>query len=235
MIGVLVNVAAILMGGTVGLVLKKGIPEKVSKAVMTAVGLCIAYIGIDSALEGKNPIVLIVSVVLGTLVGSLIDIDGKLESLGGFIEKRLSKKEGKELNITRGFVTSSLLFCVGAMAIIGSFNAGLKGDNSVLFTKSLLDMISACMFASTLGVGVLFSAVPILLYQGGLVLLAGLLQQYLTDPVLIAELSCAGGIMIIGLALNMMGITKIKIANLLPGLAFVPLVNWLVGLLPSFN
>lgn len=232
MTGVLVNVATVLLGGGIGLLLKKGIPERVSQAVMTAIGLCTVYIGIDGALEGGNTIVLIVSMALGTVAGTLIDIDGKIEKLGTFIEKKASKKESGKLNIAQGFMTASLLFCVGAMTIVGSLNAGLNGDNKLLFTKSVLDLISSCMLASTLGIGVLFAALFVLVYQGGLVLLAGLLQNVLTDAALVAEITCAGSVMIIGLGLNILGVTKLKVANYLPALLFVPLIYYLVGLLP---
>ncbi len=232
MTGVLVNVATVLLGGGIGLLLKKGIPERVSKAVMTAIGLCTVYIGIDGALEGGNTIVLIVSMALGTVAGTLIDIDGKIEKLGTFIEKKASKKENGKLNIAQGFMTASLLFCVGAMTIVGSLNAGLNGDNKLLFTKSVLDLISSCMLASTLGIGVLFASLFVLVYQGGLVLLAGLLQNALTDAALVAEITCAGSVMIIGLGLNILGVTKLKVANFLPALLFVPLIYYLAGFLP---
>lgn len=232
MTGVLVNVATVLLGSGIGLLLKKGIPERVSKAVMTAIGLCTIYIGIDGALAGDNTIVLIVSMALGTALGTLIDIDGKIEKLGNFIERKTVKKEGKKLNITQGFMTASLLFCVGAMTIVGALNAGLNGDNKLLYTKSVLDLISSCMLASTLGVGVMLASVFVLVYQGGLVLLAGLLQNVLTDAALTAEITCAGSVMIIGLGLNILGVTKLKVANYLPALLFVPLVYYLAGLLP---
>ena len=229
--GVIINVVTVLIGSTVGLILKKGIPEKITKAVMTVIGLCTLYIGIDGALQGENTIVLILSMVLGTIVGSLIDIDDKLEKTGKFIESRL-KKKGEDRNITQGFVTGSLLFCVGAMTIVGSLNAGLSGDNELLITKSVLDLISSCVLASSLGFGVMLSAVFVLVYQGGLVLLSGLLQSLLTDTALVAEITCAGSVMIIALGLNIIGITKIKVANLLPALLFVPLFYYLSGYLP---
>ena len=231
MTGVIINVVTVLLGSTIGLILKKGIPEKITKAVMTVIGLCTLYIGIDGALQGENTIVLILSMVLGTIVGSLIDIDDKLEKTGKFIESKLSSK-GESRNITQGFVTGSLLFCVGAMTIVGSLNAGLSGDNELLITKSVLDLISSCVLASTLGFGVMLSAVFVLVYQGGLVLLSGLLQNILTDTALVAEITCAGSVMIIALGLNIIGVTKIKVANLLPALLFVPLFYYLSGYLP---
>lgn len=231
MIGVFVNVATILLGSTVGLLFRKGIPERISRAMMLAIGLCTLYIGVDGALEGSNTIVLILSMVFGTLIGTLLDIDDKINRVGQFIERKM-KKEGEKTSIAEGFMTASLLFCVGAMTIVGSLNAGLTGDNTLIFTKSILDLISSCLLASTLGIGVMFAAVFVLLVQGGLVLLAGLLQNVLTDQALIAEITCAGSVMIIGLGLNILGITKLKVANFLPALLLVPLFYRLIQLLP---
>ncbi len=231
MIGVFVNVAAVLLGSSVGLLFRKGIPERISKAVMLVIGLCTLYIGIDGALEGSETIVLILSMVFGTLIGTLIDIDGKINRVGLFLEKKL-KREGDKSSIAEGFMTGSLLFCVGAMTIVGSLNAGLKGDNTLIFTKSILDLVSSCLLASTLGIGVMFSALFVLVMQGGLVLLAGALQNVLTDPALIAEITCAGSVMIIGISLNMLGVTKLKVANYLPALLFVPLIYKLWMLVP---
>lgn len=231
MIGVFVNVATVLLGSAVGLLFRKGIPERISKALMLAIGMCTIYIGIDGALEGSKTIVLILSMVFGTLIGTLIDIDDKINRVGLFIEKKL-KREGEKSSIAEGFMTGSLLFCVGAMTIVGSLNAGLKGDNTLIFTKSILDLISSCLLASTLGIGVMFSALFVLVVQGGLVLLAGLLQNVLTDPALIAELTCAGSVMIIALGLNLLGVTKLKVANFLPALLLVPLFYKLWMYLP---
>ena len=231
MIGVFVNVATVLLGSAVGLLFRKGIPERISKALMLAIGLCTLYIGIDGALEGSKTIVLILSMVFGTLIGTLIDIDDKINRVGLFIEKKL-KREGERGSIAEGFMTASLLFCVGAMTIVGSLNAGLTGDNTLLFTKSILDLISSCLLASTLGIGVMFAALFVLVVQGALVLLAGLLQNVLTDQALIAEITCAGSVMIIALGLNLLGITNLKVANFLPALLLVPLFYKLWMLLP---
>ena len=231
MIGVFVNVATVLLGSAVGLLFRKGIPERISKALMLAIGMCTIYIGIDGALEGSKPIVLILSMVFGTLIGTLIDIDDKFNRIGLFIEKKM-KRGDDHSSIAEGFMTASLLFCVGAMTIVGSLNAGLTGDNTLLFTKSILDLISSCLLASTLGIGVMFAAIFVLVVQGGLVLLAGLMQNVLTDQALIAEITCAGSVMIIALGLNLLGITKLKVANFLPALLLVPLFYKLWMLLP---
>ena len=146
MFGVIINTLTVLIGSAVGIFLKKGIPDRISKAVMVAIGLCTVFIGISGALEGGNTIVLIASMVIGTIIGSLLDIDGKLTAIGKFFEKRL-KKDGEKSTIAEGFMTGSLLFCVGAMTIVGSLDSGLRGDHTLILTKSVLDLFSSCMLA----------------------------------------------------------------------------------------
>ena len=219
--GVLVNVLTVLIGSTLGLLLKKQIPEKLTTAVMTAIGLCTVAIGVTGVIKGQNQLVMIISLVLGTIVGTLIDIDGKLTKIGDKLQKK--KGENEKSTFSQGFVTASLLFCVGAMTIVGSMNAGISGDNQMLYTKSVLDLISSTMLGASLGIGVLFSSVFVLAFQGGLVALSMALGSFLNDFA-VAELICAGSVMIIALGLNLIGITKIKVANLLPGLVLVPVV-----------
>lgn len=231
MLGVIVNVGAVILGSLLGLLLKKGIPERVSNAVMTAMGLCTIFIGVTGIIGGGNAIVVVVSMVLGTIVGTLLNVDGGINRLGEMIEKRVKPAGGKG-SIVEGFMTASLLFCVGAMAIIGSLNSGLLGEHEVLFTKSVMDMISACMLASALGIGVIFSAVSVLVYQGAIVLLAELLQNVLTNQALITDITCVGSLMIVALGLNLIGAAKIKVADQLPAILFVPLIFKLMALLP---
>ncbi len=221
--GVLVNTFTVIIGSSVGLLLKKQIPEKLTGAVMTAIGLCTIAIGIGGIIKGENQLVMIVSLVLGTVVGTLIDIDGKLSKLGDKFQKKA--KTGNESNSTfsEGFVTASLLFCVGAMTIVGSMNAGISGDNQMLYTKSVLDLVSSSMLAASLGFGVMVASLFVLGFQGLLVALSMLLGSFLSDFA-INELICAGSVMITALGLNLIGVTKIKVANLLPGLVFVPIV-----------
>lgn len=224
--GVLVNTLTVFIGSAVGLILKKQIPEKLSGAVMTALGLCTVAIGISGIIKGENQLVMIISLVLGTFVGTLIDIDAKLSKLGDkFQNKRAQSKKAHSDNATfsQGFVTASLLFCVGAMTIVGSMNAGISGDNEMLYTKSVLDLISSSMLAASLGFGVMCSSAFVLVFQGTLVALSMVLGSFLSDFA-IAELICSGSVMITALGLNLIGITKIKVANLLPGLIFVPFV-----------
>jgi len=228
---VLVNAAAILVGGLVGLLIKKGIPERFSKAIMTGIALVVIFIGIEGALKGGNPIILVISIVLGVVTGTALNIDKRLNTLGKLLEKRVSSgKNDDGTSIAQGFVTASLLFCVGAMAIIGSINSGLTGDHSIIFTKSVIDLVAAAVLTVSLGVGVLFSAGTVLIYQGAIVLLAQLLRPLLYSPTLIAEINCAGSIIIVALGLNMLGITKIKVADFLPAVVFAPLVYMVVNL-----
>ena len=230
MLAVLVNAAAVIVGGLVGLLFKKGIPEKIAGLIMQAIGLCTVYIGISGTLKGENTLVLILSMVFGTAVGSLLDVDGAINRLADKAEARFQRKSGT-VSLAEGFVTASLLFCIGAMTIVGSLNAGLRGDYEMLFTKSLLDLISACMLAVTLGVGVLLSAGFVLVFQGAIVLLSQILAPVLTTSC-IAEITCAGSLMILALGLNMIGLGKFKVANYLPALLFVPLFCRLLSYLP---
>ncbi len=221
--GVLVNTITVIIGSSVGLLLKKQIPEKLTGAVMTAIGLCTVAIGITGIIKGENQLVMIISLVLGAIVGTLIDIDGKLSKLGDKLHKKNKKENAENSTFSQGFVTASLLFCVGAMTIVGSMNAGISGDNQMLYTKSVLDLISSSMLAASLGIGVMCAAGFVFVFQGALVALSMVLGSFLSDFA-VAELICAGSVMITALGLNLLNITKIKVANLLPGLVFVPFV-----------
>lgn len=221
--GALVNTATVLIGSSVGLLLKKQIPEKFTSAIMTTIGLCTIAIGIGGIIKGENQLVMVLSLVLGVIVGTLLDIDGKLTSLGDKLQEKSKKNEAEKSTFSQGFVTASLLFCMGAMTIVGSMNAGISGDNQMIYIKSVLDMISSAMLAASLGVGVVFSSVFVLVFQGGLVALSMVLGSFLND-FMVAELICAGSVMIVALGLNLIGVTKIKVANLLPGLVFVPFI-----------
>lgn len=226
------NTVAILVGGIVGLLVNKGIPKRFSGAIMTGIGLCTMFIGISGALQGENPIILVISIVSGVATGTALKIDKRINSLGEKIEKRFSVSgEGEEKStIAQGFVTASLLFCVGAMAVIGSINSGLTGDHSIIFTKSTLDLIAAAMLAVSLGAGVLFAAASVFIYQGLLVLLSQLLRPLLDNPSILAEMNCAGSVIIIALGLNLIGVTKIKVADFLPAIVFSPIIVAILGM-----
>lgn len=222
MLGTTVNALAVIIGSLIGLLLKKGLPKRLSDAVMTGVGLCVVYLGVSGCIKGQNALITVISIAVGAIIGTLIDLDGKLNVLGNLVEKKFSKSGSENVSIAQGFVSSSLLFCVGAMAIVGALQSGLTGDNQTLYTKSLLDFISAIVFASSMGIGVMFSGVALFVYQGSIALLAGFLSPLLGDAA-IAEMTCVGSILLIGLGLNLLGLTKIKIMNYVPAI-FIPIV-----------
>ncbi len=229
MAGVIVNTVTVIVGSMIGMIFRKGIPAKVTDAVMTGLGLCTIYIGIDGALSGENVLIVIASMVAGSIIGTLVDIDGAINRLGNWVEQKFSKGKDGQVSIAEGFVTASLLFCVGAMTINGSLNAGISGDNSLLYTKATLDLFSSSMLAASLGMGVLFAAVFVFGFQGLLVLMAGFLAPVLTDAA-IAEMTCTGSLIIVAIGTNLIGITKIKVANYLPAIALAPVFCWVVGL-----
>lgn len=233
MTGVIANTLTVIIGSLAGLTFRKGIPEKVTSAVMTGLGLCTIYIGVDGALAGENVLIVIASMVIGSIIGTLFDIDQKINDLGNWVEKRFSKGNKGEVSITQGFVTASLLFCVGAMTINGSLNAGISGDNDLLYTKAMLDLFSSSMLAASLGIGVLFAAGFVLGFQGLLVLMAGFLAPVLTASA-IAEMTCTGSLIIIALGTNLIGATNIKVANYLPAIVAAPALCWLISL-PVFQ
>jgi uncharacterized membrane protein YqgA involved in biofilm formation len=221
-LGTIVNSLAILVGSLLGFLLKGGIPDRINDSIMKGLALCVMVIGISGAIKSENMILVISSIVVGAIIGELIDIDKWLKRLGDFIEDKLQGRGGK---ISEGFVTASLVYCVGAMAIVGSLDSGLKGDHGILFTKAMLDGISSIMFTSTLGIGVALSSVSVFLYQGAITIAASFVQGILTGPV-VTEISAVGSLMIMGLGFNMLGLTKIKVANFLPAI-FIPIIYFL--------
>lgn len=221
LLGAIVNFVAVMLGAAIGLLLKKGISERIGDTVMKGLALCVLLIGVQGMIKGEKTLVIILSVVLGGLIGELLRIDDGMKWLGDAVEKKF-KKENSTVSVAEGFVTASLLFIVGAMAVVGSLESGLKLDHNTAYAKSMLDFVSAMIFASSLGVGVLLSAFAVLIYQGGITLFAGLLAPVLSDAV-ITEMSAAGSVIIVGLALNLLGITKIKVANYIPAI-FLPIL-----------
>ena len=221
MLGTLVNTFAVIIGASIGLLIKKGIPERIGDSLMKGLGLCSLYIGISGAFKGENTLIMIVSIVVGIIIGEGIDIDSRVNSVVKRIESKFFRKKGKN-NIAQGFISASLLFCVGSMTLVGAMNAGLLGDNTMLYTKSAMDFCSSIIFASTLGIGVLLSAIFVLIYQGGLTLLAIYAVPLLNNQV-INEMTCVGSLIIIAMGLNILGITKIKLMNYIPAM-FLPIV-----------
>ena len=227
LLGALVNGAAICVGGGVGLVLKNGLKEQYRDMLIGVMGLSVLFSGISTAMgglldEAVEPLLFIVSLVLGGLVGQAIGIERHLEAFGDWMQSRLGNGGG---NFSQGCVTASLTFCVGTMAILGSLESGIQGVHTTLFTKSIIDGITALIFASTLGVGVLFSAVPVVLYQGALTLLAVVVEPYLSADI-IREISVIGGILIAAIGMNMLEIRRFQVGNLLPAIV-VPVLYYL--------
>lgn len=224
MLGTIVNSGTIVIGCLIGLLAKNKINEKIGDTIMNGLALCVIYIGISGALKGNDTILIIVSIAVGAFMGEVIDFDRRLKKLGDFIESKVNKKNNKKdkISISEGFVTSSLLFCVGAMAIVGSLESGLQGDHTTLFAKSVLDGVSSIIFTSTLGIGVMLSAITVFVYQGAITLCAGALSGVLST-VVITNMSAVGSILIIGLGFNVLGVTKIKVANMLPAV-FIPII-----------
>lgn len=233
-----INVLLILLGGTLGLLFKNLISGRLMSILTHALGLCVLCVGIGSATGTQDMLCVIVCMVAGTVIGHAVDIERRLEGAGNRLRVRLIKGNGSS-RFTEGFVNASLLFCVGAMAITGSIDAGLNHDYSTIVSKGVIDGVTSISFAATMGVGVLFSVIPLLLYQGSITLLAGWVGPYLPQAV-ITEMTAVGGALIIAIAVNMLelGKEKIKVGNMLPAIflpiAYIPLANWLGGALPFF-
>lgn len=215
--GTLVNTGTVILGSLIGLAVGSRLPEKVKQIVMNGLGLCTLLIGFKMAFKGEQILLIIGSLVLGGIIGELLDVEGKLESLAEKIKKRIKSESG---NFVVGFVTASLVFCVGPMTVVGSIEDGIRGDASILYAKSVLDGFASIAFASGLGVGVLFSAVTVLVYQGLLTLLGQKLSFLLNQHVL-NELTATGGLMIVGIGLLLLDIKKVRVGNFLPALVIV--------------
>lgn len=225
MLGTIINTIAVIIGAFIGIGLKKGLPEKMADTLMKGLGLCTLFLGISGSLCGENSLILIISIVIGTLIGEAIDLEDKVNKLGQWVEKKFGGQESdtkKKTSIAEGFVTASLLFCVGAMTIVGSLQSGLSGNHEMLFNKSVLDFVAAIIFASSLGIGVAFAAAFVFVYQGTITVMAQWIAPFLND-IVINEMTCVGSVIIIGLALNMLNITKLRVMNYVPAI-FVPIV-----------
>lgn len=237
MLGTYVNAIVVVIGAFIGLLIKNGLSEKVKTTVIHSVGLATLFIGISTTLtnmmDGGEPILFIVSLVIGSMVGEKIDIDLRLNHLGQFLERKVGNGEH---SIAKGFVTASLLFCVGTMTILGALESGLRGNHDILYAKSVLDGTMAIILTSSLGIGVFFSAGSILIYQGAITLLSSFIEPYLSAEIL-REISIIGGILIFSLGFNILEIKKIKTANMLPAilgpviyfLLISPLVEMITG------
>ena len=220
MLGTIVNCAAIVGGSLAGKLIGNHFPARTAESIMKILGICTFFIGISGAMNGANTLLVIISLVIGTFLGETFDLDGMVIRFGDRIQNSFKRDQDGNSTLAEGFVNASLLFCVGSMAIMGSLDSGLRGDHNVLFNKSLLDMTYALIYSSSMGIGVMLSAVSVLIYQGTLTLLAGLLAPYLTD-VMITNVCCAGSLMIVGIGLNILGLTKLRIMNFMPAILVV--------------
>jgi uncharacterized protein len=232
LLGTLVNGVCILIGTLLGKVLHR-IPEDMKGTVMKAIGLAVIVLGLQMGLKSENFLIVIISLALGAAWGEWMNLEDKLNSLGNWLEKKLGSN--KETSISQGFVTATLIFVIGAMAVIGALDSGIRGDHDVLLTKSIIDGFTSLILTTTLGIGVMFSAIPVVLYQGFIALFATRIHQWVPKELMdtyIVEMTSTGGIMIFAIGLNLLGVTKIRVANLLPGIIVVGLV---VGIIYAYQ
>ena len=221
MFAVIINTIAIIIGSAIGLLLKRGISANISENMLKALGLCTMIIGVQGAIVTGNILILIISVAGGVLIGESCDLEGKVNRFTEGLLSRHTRKAGQAAHIAEAFVSSCLIMNVGAMVIVGSLDAGLRENYTMLYTKSLLDFISAIMLSATMGAGVMGSAVFTLFFQGGIVIFAEFLAPYLSER-LITELSATGCAIILAIGLNMIGLTRFKLIIYIPALAVVP-------------
>jgi len=214
--GTIVNVLAIFLGCSVGLILKSKFPEKIEKIIMQVLGLASLLIGMQMAIKADNILLVIFSLVIGGVIGEIIDIEAGLERFGERIKRKFKSNNNSE-RFVEGFLIASLLYCVGSMTIMGAIKEGLSGNPDILYAKSLLDGVTSIAFTAAMGIGVLFSAIPVFLYQGGITLLARAIKDFLS-PEIINEMTAVGGILIWGIGFGLLGIKKIKVGNLLPAI-----------------
>lgn len=224
LVGTLVNTGAVVAGALIGLLLGNILPERLRDTVMKGLGLCTMFIGVTGMLGGSNSLITIISIAVGAIIGELCDLDGCLNRFAGGLEKKFQKNKQGGPSLAEGFTTATLVFCVGAMTIVGALNDGLTGNHEMLFTKATLDFVSSIVFASSLGIGVMLSAAAVFAIEGGIACLAGLVAPLLQqNAATIPEMTVVGSVLIVGLGLNMMGVTKLKIMNYVPGI-FLPIL-----------
>lgn len=223
LIGTLVNTGTVIAGSLIGMLLGNILPERLRDTVMKGLGLCTLFVGIDGMLGSSNALIAIISIAVGAVIGELCDLDGHLNRFAEGLERRFKRgREGPSL--AEGFVTASLVFCVGAMTVVGALNDGLTGNHEMLFTKSTLDFTSSIIFASSLGLGVMLSAGAIFVIEGGIACLASLVAPILQqNPHTVPEMSVVGSILIVGISLNLLGVTKLKVMNYVPAI-FLPIL-----------
>lgn len=225
LLGTIINGIAIIIGTVLGLFFRK-IPERHKETILSGIALTIILIGLQMALQVNHIIIVLLSIMTGAILGEVIDIESRLNKIGTWIESIISSNK-VDSRVSQGFITSSLIFVVGAMAIIGALDGGLRGDHGVLITKSILDGFTSLVLATTLGFGVILSAIPVVIYQGTIVLLATTIEKWIPPALLdgfIIEMTATGGLLIVAIGLNMLNVTSIRIANLLPSLFMVGII-----------
>lgn len=227
MLGTIINAAAIVVCGLIGLLFKRALPQRLCETITQGLGLGVVVIGITMTIETENIMLMLLSLLFGGILGELFNIEKQLKRIGDSLEKKMKNNSN---NISHGFVSASLLFCTGSMAIMGALENGLTVTVSILLSKSLLDGIFSMILSSTLGIGVVFSAIPVLLYQGSISLLAGSVKTLLS-PEMITEMNAVGGVLILAIGINMLKIKELKVGNLLPAVFMPILFIWIMGIL----
>lgn len=219
--GAIMNGVGILIGGIFGLFLHK-VPEKMKETTMNGIGLAVLLIGLQMAIQTEKIIVLLLSLLVGAFIGEALKLEDKFEQLGKWVEKRFQKDNTS--SVSQGFMTASLIFVIGAMAVVGALDSGIRGDHNILVTKAIIDGFVALVLTTTLGFGVMFSIIPVLIYEGGIALMATQIEKWIPSSfmdIFIVEMTATGGLLIIAIGLNLLNITKIRVANLLPSLLAV--------------
>lgn len=225
MLGTLINAVTVIAGSTVGLVLRDKLPEKITSAVFGALGLFTLYTGVSMGLESKNPLVVVFSLLLGAILGTFLDLDRLAAGWVTALQKRKDDSD-ETRRFTDGLLTAFVLFCVGAMTLLGCLREGLTGERDIILTKAFMDLFSSMALASAFGRGVLFSVIPLVIYQGGITLLAQQIKPFMTESIT-AEMVGVGGILLLGLGLNMLKLTEFKLLNFVPALFLAPAIAWL--------
>ncbi|MFZ8844998.1 DUF554 domain-containing protein [Thermoflexus sp.] len=231
MVGTLINVATVVAGSGAGLLVGSRLPERIRQTVLSGLGLMTLVIGMSMALQTRNPLLMLASLLLGGVIGELLGLEERLQALGRYLETRVSGHSGEGSAFVKGFVTASLVFCVGPMTILGSIQDGLTGNYTLLAIKATLDGFASLAFSASLGIGVMFAALTVLIYQGALTLGAGLVKAVLTEA-MITEMTAVGGTMILGIGLLLLDLKQVRVASFLPGLFIAPI---LVALAPTLN
>ena len=241
-LGTIVNCGTVAVGTTLGLFLKGGLPKRFEKTIMSALALCAFFIGIggvlsqmlvfeDGAFSTRYTMLMVLCLAIGAMIGEALDIERRLEGIGEWFKRRIPTKGDSPSTFVEAFVSASLLFCVGAMSIVGAMEDGLNGNPSILFAKSVMDGVASVVFTASLGAGVYLSILAVLVYQGGITLLAGFIRPFLSD-LLIGQMSCIGSVLIFAIGFNLLDSKKIKVGNLLPAMFLPILFLWLKGLFP---